>query len=114
MKKTFLICPVRGHDEDEYFDVVSELEMNGWHVHWPPRDTNQDDPIGYQICIENLNAIKDADVIHFIWDGKSTGSLFDLGMAFALKKLIIPVEMPPLTDYKSFQNMVNEWAGRED
>lgn len=112
--KTFLICPVRGHDEDEFFDIASDLEMNGWYVHWPPRDTNQDDPIGYQICAENLDAIKKSDVVHFVWDGKSTGCLFDLGMAFALGKKIIPIEMPSLTDYKSFQNMVNKWAGQED
>jgi len=110
MKKTFLICPVRGHDSSETFDIVSNLEIDGWQVHWPPRDTNQDDDVGLSICNQNLSAIDDADVVHFIWDGESQGCLFDLGMAFALDKKIIPIKMPPLTDGKSFQNMVTEWA----
>lgn len=108
--KTFLICPVRGHDSFEAFDVVSELEMSGWEVHWPPRDTNQEDDTGYGICRENFDAIKASDVVHFIWDGKSQGCLFDLGMAFALNKSVVPLDMPQLTEEKSFQNMVNEWA----
>ncbi|MFX0208408.1 MAG: nucleoside 2-deoxyribosyltransferase [Candidatus Hodarchaeota archaeon] len=112
--KTFLICPVRGHDPSETFDVVSKLEIGGWDVHWPPRDTDQEDDVGLNICKENRQAIEDADVVHFVWDGKSTGCLFDLGIAFALKKPIIPISMPKLTSHKSFQNMVNAWAGQED
>ena len=112
--KTFLICPVRGHDKSETFDAVSQLEIDGWNVHWPPRDTNQDDPTGYQICRENYEAMLIADFVHFIWDGESQGSLFDLGMAFALGMNIIPIDMPHLTEGKSFQNMVDEWAGLAD
>lgn len=110
MKKTFLICPVRGHDMQETEDIVKKLESEGWKVHWPPRDTNQEDEHGYNICTENMNAIKYADVVHIVWDGKSTGSVFDMGMAFALGKKIVPISMPPLTEYKSFQNMVHVWA----
>ena len=46
MKKAFLICPVRGHSMDETTKIVVDLENDGWQVHWPPRDTNQEDPIG--------------------------------------------------------------------
>lgn len=42
------------------------------------------------------------------------GSLFDLGMAFALGKPIIYLEMPDQTEGKSFQNMVKKWAGLRD
>ena len=111
--RTFLICPVRGHDPEETRWIVQRLELE-YIVHWPPRDTNQEDPTGFRICTDNLNAIKKADVIHVIWDGISTGCLFDLGMAFALGKTVVPIEMPEPTEGKSFQNMVNEWAGRAD
>ena len=112
--KTFLICPVRGHDPEELQDVVNKLENDGWQVHYPPRDTRQDDPIGFNICEQNYLAIKNADAVHIIWDGKSQGCLFDLGMAFALAKKIIPISLPEPTEGKSFQNMVRQWAGMAD
>lgn len=112
MKTTFVICPVRGVAISEYEPMIQMLEEEGWKVYWPARDTDQDDPTGYRICQDNLQAIKDADVIHFVWDGKSQGSLFDLGMAFALGKQVIPLVIPPTTEGKSFQNMVMEWRSR--
>ena len=112
--KTFLICPVRGHDPAELQSIVDKLESEGWQVHYPPRDTNQDDPTGYNICEQNFFAIKHADVVHVIWDGKSQGCLFDLGMAFALTKRIVPISLPDQTEGKSFQNMVMQWAGMAD
>ncbi len=105
-----MICPVRGHDETEYAAIVSKLEMAGWKVHWPARDTPQDDPIGDTICRYNRAAIQDADHVFVIWDGRSQGCLFDLGMAFALFKPITVVEIPPPTEGKSFQNMIRAWA----
>lgn len=108
--RTFLICPVRGHDKTETENIVKKLEDDGFTVHWPHRDTDQEDETGYRICCQNRDAIESADVIHLLWDGKSKGVLFDLGMAFAMGKKIIPLEMPPQTSHKSFQNMVSEWA----
>ena len=92
-------------------DLVAELEKE-YEVHWPPRDTDQDDPIGLEICNTNCKAIEEADVVHIVWDGKSTGSLFDLGMVFALGKKLIVVSLPPETDHKSFQNMIRAYAMR--
>lgn len=109
--KTFLICPVRGHDQSETEAIVKRLEADGWQVYWPPRDTNQDDPTGLRICSDNRKSIENADSVHFIWNGESQGCLFDLGMAFAYGRTVIPISMPEYTDGKSFQNMVREWAG---
>jgi nucleoside 2-deoxyribosyltransferase len=111
--KTFLICPVRGHSTSETEALVARLEAEGWTVHWPPRDTDQNDPTGYRICQDNRAAISAADTVHVVWDGFSQGCLFDLGMAFALYKPVIPVDMPARSDWKSFQNMVSEWSERK-
>lgn len=108
--KSFLICPVRGMDPAAFGEVVGRLERDGFSVHWPPRDTNQDDPTGLRICRDNLAAISAADVIHVIWDGKSQGCLFDLGAAFALGKKVSPISLPAPTEGKSFQNMIQAWA----
>lgn len=35
---------------------------------------------------------------------------FDLGMAFALGKKVIPILLPEATSGKSFQNMIRAWA----
>jgi hypothetical protein len=104
--KTFLICPVRGEAADTYAKTVEALEAEGYTVHWPPRDTDQNDETGLRICQDNTAAIARADCVHIIWNGTSQGCLFDLGVAFALGKKIIPLELPPPTAGKSFQNMI--------
>ena len=109
MKRTFLICPVRGHSMEETEAIVKKLERKGWVVHWPLRDTNQDDPTGLKICDQNRIAIARADEVHVIWDGQSEGCLFDLGMAWALRKPLTIISLPSLTTGKSFQNMVTAW-----
>ena len=108
-KNAFLICPVRGHDMSETEETVKELEKK-YHVHWPPRDTNQEDPVGLQICLDNMDAIKKSDIVLVIWDGKSQGCLFDLGIAFAMEKPIEVIEAPPVEKgKKSFQAMMSLW-----
>jgi len=109
MLKAFLICPVRGHDKRETLHWVWALEDMGYAVHWPPRDTWQDDPVGLDICQANYEAIEAADKVFVVWDGKSAGSLFDLGMAFALNKPLEVLEAPAPTLRKSFQNMMRAW-----
>lgn len=109
-RKTFLICPVKGKSPEETAGIVADLEAQGYEVHWPHRDTNQNDDVGYRICQDNRAAIMRADVVHVVWDGLSQGSLFDLGMAFALGKMIVPISLPEPTSHKSFQNMVRMWA----
>lgn len=118
-KKIFIICPVRNIDretENKLSDYVAKLEKEGLRVHWPPRDTNQDDPIGTMICKENTSAILNADEVHVWFDKNSRGSLFDFGITFVLSQFIQPEkkiviinkkEVYP-TSKKSFQNILLE------
>lgn len=110
MMKAFLICPVRGHSPEETWPIVEALEGRGWVVHWPHRDTDQNDPTGLRICRDNREAIDRADRVFIVWDGQSTGSLFDLGIAFALHKPLGLIQIPAASEGKSFQNMMREWA----
>jgi predicted GTPase len=107
----FLIGPVRRLDDQT--DEVKKL-MNGYlndpDVYCPGRDTNQTDKTGLNICKQNMQAIKDSDEVLFIWDGKSEGCLFDLGIAFCMHKKITVISAPELTEGKSFQNMVIEYS----
>lgn len=112
--KVFLIAPVRKVTRDFSNAItltVEVLESQGCSVHWPKRDTNQEDSKGLNICLQNKQAIEEADLVKVIWDGKSEGCLFDLGMAFALGKKVEIVQpyFPEETLGKSFANMVREW-----
>lgn len=111
--KTFLISPVRGVSQELNEYAVYVLESAGFEVYYPARDTDQNDDTGYHICQDNKQAILDADMVHFIWDGKSQGCLFDLGMAFMANKPVVSLNMPERTDGKSFQNMVAEWERQQ-
>ncbi len=130
-KKIFLICPVRDAKNkitERVRGYVQKLESKGCQVHWPARDTNQNDPNGIRICMDNGMAIREADEVHIFWmwkekkwwqkpfwwikEKKSTGSLFDFGMSFMLfllrdKKIILanPDEIKP-TKKKSFTNVL--------
>jgi hypothetical protein len=119
-KKGFLICPVRNVDDttkniiEEYLKKLENGEYDGkkWDIHYPTRDTNQEDDTGYSICEQNMNAISESDRVFFIWDGKSQGCLFDLGMAFSLKRPLTCLYIPEIDEKKSFQKMAKYWEGR--
>lgn len=111
-KKIFLISPVRVVADTERPKIaayVNRLEAeDSCRVHWPERDTPQDDPIGIAICVFNLDAITWADEVHIWYCKGSQGSIFDFGMVFALgKKLVIanPSAVEP-TPHKSFENVL--------
>ena len=114
MKSIFIIRPVRGISEEYELSIqgyIYELHVQGHQVYDPNRHTNQNDATGLRICEQNRFAIEVADEVHVVWDGKSQGCLFDLGMAFALRKTVVPVVglFPRMSKGKSFQNMVYAW-----
>ena len=111
MKKIFVICSVRGMDENyrrKLEDYVTFLEIQGHKVHLPHRDTDQTAK-GFDICMQNANAITKADEVHIFYNSKSQGTHFDMGVAFALRKKLVIVETEELTEGKSFTRMLNEW-----
>lgn len=109
--KIFLISPVRGISEGDRSAIgayVAALEEKHT-VYWPLRDTPQDDPVGVQICRDNRKAIEEADEVWLWWDRDSKGSIFDLGMAWALRKPLRLVRQPGPTPGKSFDNLLLYW-----
>lgn len=117
MKDIYLICPVRNatvEQKEKMTDYIKSLEERGFSVFYPERDNQYEyiDDIGYTICKENLKAIKEAKEVHIFWDKTSQGTLFDLGIAFALDKplTIVNVGDIEITPYKSFANMIFKWG----
>jgi hypothetical protein len=112
MKKMFIICKVRNADEEykrSLEEFVKDLEENGYKVHLPHRDTNQE-ARGFDICLQNKQAIQDADEIAVFYSSDSQGIHFDLGMAFALNKKIIILKNELFDENKSFPRMIWEWS----
>lgn len=70
--------------------IVRELEREGCNVYFPARDTPQGNDVDANMILQcNYNGLKNADIVYCYWDGTSQGTLFDLGMAYALG---IPVQ----------------------
>ncbi len=110
-KQMFVIRPIRDISDElklQIDSIIESYQADGYKIYDPLTMTNQKDKYGLRICEDNRQAIRDSDVVLFLWDGKSQGCLFDLGMAFALMKPIRIDEraLPPKTDHKSFQNMI--------
>lgn len=113
--RIYIICPVRGILESERSAIaayVSRLEEKH-EVHWPLRDTPQDDPIGIEICRCNRRAIEECDEVWVWWDPNSAGSKFDLGIAWALRKPLKLIREFGPTPHKSFENVLLHWAERK-
>ncbi|HPE14639.1 MAG TPA: hypothetical protein PLT65_02235 [Bacilli bacterium] len=87
----FMICPVRNASQevvDSLRRIKENLKNRGYHVHYPGDDTNKLDSVGYNICLANANAIGESNVVGIYYDPESTGTLFDLGVAYFLSKQI--------------------------
>ena len=68
------------------------LEEEGHETYVPLRDTEQVLTTEAWILANNLRGVKWSDECHLIWDLSSQGTLFDMGMAYALGKQIKVVE----------------------
>ena len=110
----FLICPIKDANlvQKAKMEVyIAKLECEGKNVYYPADDTDQNDDYGYRICMDNAQAISNSAEVHIFFDPTSKGSLFDLGVAFALGKplVIVNPEEVERTEKKSFNNMIQVW-----
>jgi hypothetical protein len=86
-KNIYIICSVANGTPPEVEAYVAQLEAEGHHVHFPPRDVEQNDPTGgWDICNAHGAFMRIADRVDVFYDENSGGSKFDLGMAFILDK----------------------------
>lgn len=91
MAKIFFISPVRlatPETSEACRKYVEHLENQGHMVHWPIRDTDQNDPIGINICDTNLKKILEADEVHVWFLKESSGIHFDLGATYLLIRVL--------------------------
>lgn len=92
---------------DKFQKAKDDLEKLGHKVLIPAfDDTPWLDSLG--ICDRNLELMKEADEVHVIWDNRSVGTIFDLGMAMALKKKVVVRYIEP----KTFEQVINQYESR--
>ena len=106
--KVVVICSVRSGTKDEVYKYVDRLESEGHNVYFPPRDTPQDDPTGYNICLRMKQAISQADEVHIFYYPDSQGVHFDIGMAFMLGKKWKLLNNPIDDNEKSYIKVIKE------
>jgi len=88
-------------------DHQTKLETEGHIVVLPALDDYAGkNELG--VCEFNRACIEQCDEIHVIWDGRSTGTIFDMGMAFMLRK---PVKIIHINN-KTFENLFHQIAGQ--
>ncbi len=115
-KKIFLICPVRNATPEQrkwIEDFTKEKQESGYRIHAPHLHTNQNDPYGggYFICKQNAEAIASSEEIDIYYDQSSTGSVFDLGVAYALHKplKLLNKEEIEFKDEDKIDKIISNW-----
>ena len=118
--KIFLICPVRNasiEQKQEMEDYVNNKKNEGYIIHAPHLDTVQKDILGgYSICLQNANAVATSSRIDIYYDQKSTGSVFDLGVAYYLNKPlhIINENKIVFKEDDFIDNLIKNWPYKQD
>ncbi len=115
--RVYLICPVRNispGQQQEIEQYVYGLEINGYVVHYPPRDVEQNDPTGVDIVLAHRQAMKNCGRVDIFWDVNSSGSHFDIGMAIILgKKLRLVKAFQDDSEGKSYLKVIQELQSRK-
>lgn len=90
---------------DRFGKHAAALTNEGHDVRIPAFDDHPAlDDLG--VCEFNREAIEWADRVDLIWDQRSTGTIFDFGMAFALRKPLHIVYIEP----KTFKGVMEKYA----
>lgn len=91
--------------KDKFLAHKAEMEFMGHEVFIPAFDDHPElDDLG--VCAFNRDAIGWADEVHVIWDQRSTGTIFDFGMAFMARKPLKIIYM----ETKTFKGVMEKYA----
>ncbi len=117
--KIFLICTVRNATDEQrkwIEEFVREKYNDGYTIHAPHIHTNQTDLFGgYAICKQNAEAVASSKEVDIYYDQSSTGSVFDLGVAYALHKplRLLNKEDIVFNDSDLIDSTIKEWPFNE-
>jgi nucleoside 2-deoxyribosyltransferase len=83
------------HFQSKMWDHEHAMRHLGHSVYLPVFDNFDGDELA--LCSRNRELIEAADEVHVFWDQRSTGTIFDFGMAFALRKPVKIIYMEEKT-----------------
>jgi len=109
--KIFIVHSLGLHDKVSAY--ASKLRSEGHELYVPGTDTPQS-ASAEDILKYNLKGIKWADEVHVIWDGVSSGTLFDMGSAYALDKPIKIIYVKDRTWYSYAKSYQGIYLGSRD
>ncbi len=90
--------------QDKFEAHAAKLRAEGHEVRIPAFDHHPDlDALG--VCAYNRDIIAWTDEVHMIWDNRSSGTVFDFGMVFAMRK---PFKIIYL-ETKTFQSLMEAY-----
>ncbi len=113
--KIFLICPVRNANNEQrkwIEDYVANRLDAGYIIHAPHLHTRQTDLFGgYAICKQNAEAVASSSEVVIYYDQSSTGSVFDLGVSYALNKPLVLLNKNEIVfdDNDFIDNIIKSW-----
>ena len=114
-KKIFFISPVQTATPENFTacgKYVEKLEKEGCKVHWHIRATDQNDPIGINICDANLRKIREADEIHIWYLKESSGIHFDIGAVYMLTRILGFKKKIVFVNKNDFADDIGEHKGK--
>ena len=88
----------------QMYEHKAELEAKGHQVQMPTFDSQAETELG--LLGENKIKIQWADQIHLLWDGRSPGTIIDIGMVIGIGK---PLKIIYL-EHKTIARMVSQYA----
>lgn len=81
------------------------LESKGYEVRIPMFDTIEG-ATEMDTAVYNRDLVKWCDEVHLVWDGRSLGTMFNLGMCFALEKPLVINYLEP----KNFITFIRNYS----
>lgn len=105
--------------EEEHSRIYEALTERTDYEIFNPRiageiDASTNDEKMSKILIGNIEAIRSSDVVVVIYDGKDTGTIWEAGYAYALKKPIIYYAEKPTTKVNLMLAKTGEFVSDED
>jgi len=88
-------------------EYAEDLKKRGFEVLIPAFD-NEVSLNELQLCEYNRSLMEQADEVHIIWNQRSMGTIFDFGMAFAMRK---PIKVAYLEN-KTFAGIMHKYESQ--
>ena len=94
----------------KFYTLKDKLELGGYEVKMTAFDFHPElDDLG--VCQYNKDLILWSDIVFIIWDARSSGTIFDMGMVFMANKPLVISYIESKTFAGVFSKYAEGWQG---